>query len=64
MLPRTFGWTTRQPASASDSAKGDQVPRFTPFGPLKTLAVRMERHCDNAERVVDLLLAHPKVSSV
>ncbi|MET9070115.1 aminotransferase class I/II-fold pyridoxal phosphate-dependent enzyme, partial [Streptosporangium sandarakinum] len=31
---------------------------------LKTLAVRMERHCDNAERVVDLLLAHPKVSSV
>ncbi|GIH91564.1 cystathionine gamma-synthase [Planobispora siamensis] len=31
---------------------------------LKTLAVRMERHCDNAERVVDLLLAHPKVISV
>ncbi|MFF5206659.1 cystathionine gamma-synthase [Streptosporangium sp. NPDC000396] len=31
---------------------------------LKTLAVRMERHCDNAERVVDLLLAHPKVTSV
>ncbi|MEU1732714.1 cystathionine gamma-synthase [Streptosporangium sp. NPDC020145] len=31
---------------------------------LKTLAVRMERHCDNAERVADLLLAHPKVSSV
>ncbi|GHE41216.1 cystathionine gamma-synthase [Streptosporangium violaceochromogenes] len=31
---------------------------------LKTLAVRMERHCDNAERVVDLLLAHPRVTSV
>ncbi|GIH99059.1 cystathionine gamma-synthase [Planobispora takensis] len=31
---------------------------------LKTLAVRMERHCDNAERVADLLLAHPKVISV
>ncbi|MER7210970.1 cystathionine gamma-synthase [Streptosporangium sp. NPDC020072] len=31
---------------------------------LKTLAVRMERHCDNAERVADLLLAHPRVSSV
>ncbi|MBB4917856.1 cystathionine gamma-synthase [Streptosporangium saharense] len=31
---------------------------------LKTLAVRMERHCDNAERVADLLLAHPKVTSV
>ncbi|MEV8630022.1 cystathionine gamma-synthase [Streptosporangium sp. NPDC051023] len=31
---------------------------------LKTLAVRMERHCDNAERVADLLLAHPRVTSV
>ncbi|MBB2913391.1 cystathionine gamma-synthase [Streptosporangium becharense] len=31
---------------------------------LKTLGVRMERHCDNAERVVDLLLAHPRVVSV
>lgn len=31
---------------------------------LKTLAVRMERHCDNAERVVDALGAHPRVSGV
>ncbi|MEV0380679.1 cystathionine gamma-synthase [Nonomuraea sp. NPDC050643] len=31
---------------------------------LKTLGVRMDRHCDNAERVVDLLLAHPKVTQV
>ncbi|TDE09125.1 cystathionine gamma-synthase [Jiangella asiatica] len=31
---------------------------------LKTLAVRMDRHCDNAERVVDLLLQHPRVSQV
>ncbi|WP_440100646.1 cystathionine gamma-synthase [Streptosporangium sp. H16] len=31
---------------------------------LKTLGVRMDRHCDNAERVVDLLLAHPRVTSV
>jgi Cystathionine beta-lyases/cystathionine gamma-synthases len=30
----------------------------------KTLAVRMERHCDNAERVVEMLLAHPKVTAV
>jgi cystathionine gamma-synthase len=30
----------------------------------KTLAVRMERHCDNAERVVELLTAHPKVAQV
>ncbi|WP_433245555.1 cystathionine gamma-synthase [Streptosporangium sp. CA-135522] len=31
---------------------------------LKTLGVRMDRHCDNAERVVELLLAHPGVTSV
>ncbi|MET8141821.1 cystathionine gamma-synthase [Sphaerisporangium sp. NPDC005288] len=31
---------------------------------IKTLALRMERHCDNAERVVDLLLSHPKVTQV
>jgi len=31
---------------------------------LKTLAVRMDRHCDNAERVADLLAGHPRVSRV
>jgi cystathionine gamma-synthase len=31
---------------------------------LKTLGVRMDRHCDNAERIVDLLLAHPRVTEV
>ncbi|MFC4534277.1 cystathionine gamma-synthase [Sphaerisporangium dianthi] len=31
---------------------------------IKTLALRMERHCDNAERVVDLLLSHPRVIEV
>ncbi|ETK30999.1 cystathionine gamma-synthase [Microbispora sp. ATCC PTA-5024] len=31
---------------------------------LKTLGVRMERHCDNAERVVDLLLSHKRVTQV
>ncbi len=30
----------------------------------KTLAVRMDRHCDNAERVVELLAAHPAVAEV
>ncbi|MDN5918540.1 MAG: cystathionine gamma-synthase [Pseudonocardia sp.] len=30
----------------------------------KTLAVRMERHSDNAERVVELLAAHPGVDRV
>ena len=31
---------------------------------LKTLAVRMDRHCDNAERVAELLAGHPKVAQV
>ena len=31
---------------------------------LKTLAVRMDRHCDNAEKVVDFLTGHPAVSQV
>jgi cystathionine gamma-synthase len=31
---------------------------------LKTLALRMDRHCDNAERVVDFLTSHPKVGDV
>ncbi|MGB8960548.1 MAG: cystathionine gamma-synthase [Pseudonocardiaceae bacterium] len=31
---------------------------------MKTLAVRMERHCDNAERVVAALQAHPAVTGV
>ena len=31
---------------------------------LKTLAVRMDRHCDNAEQVVDFLTAHEQVTEV
>ncbi|MFL6100182.1 MAG: cystathionine gamma-synthase [Actinomycetales bacterium] len=31
---------------------------------LRTLAVRMDRHCDNAERVVSFLEGHPRVSRV
>lgn len=31
---------------------------------LKTLAVRMERHCDNAERIVAWLTSHPAVTGV
>ena len=31
---------------------------------LKTLALRMEKHSDNAERVVEFLAAHPAVSAV
>ena len=31
---------------------------------IKTLAVRMERHCDNAERIVAALQVHPQVTGV
>jgi len=31
---------------------------------LKTLAIRMEQHCDNAERVVEHLVSHPAVERV
>ncbi len=31
---------------------------------IKTLAVRMDRHCANAERVAEMLIAHPAVSRV
>jgi len=31
---------------------------------VKTLAVRMDRHCDNAERIVGLLADHPAVAAV
>jgi cystathionine gamma-synthase len=31
---------------------------------VKTLGVRMERHCANAERIVEFLIAHPAVSEV
>jgi cystathionine gamma-synthase len=31
---------------------------------LRTLAVRMDRHCDNAERVVEFLEGHDRVSAV
>jgi cystathionine gamma-synthase len=31
---------------------------------VKTLGVRMDRHCDNAERIVEFLSSHPAVSRV
>lgn len=31
---------------------------------IKTLGVRMDKHCDNAEAVVDMLTSRPEVSSV
>ncbi|MEP6647894.1 MAG: aminotransferase class I/II-fold pyridoxal phosphate-dependent enzyme [Saprospiraceae bacterium] len=45
-------------------------PALSPFNAwilsksLETLAVRMDRHCDNAEKLATALLHHPRVSNV
>lgn len=45
-------------------------PSLSPFNAwilsksLETLAVRMDRHCDNAEKIADMLNGHPQVSGV
>ena len=31
---------------------------------IKTLAIRMERHCDNAEKIAQFLVNHPKIKKV
>jgi cystathionine gamma-lyase len=31
---------------------------------IKTLPVRMDRHCDNAQKIAEYLEAHPKVQSI
>lgn len=37
---------------------------FLQLRSTKTLHLRMERHCDNAEKIVDWLVEHPKVEKV
>jgi cystathionine gamma-synthase len=49
--------------NASGSVPGPFDAWLTLRG-VKTLAVRMERHCDNAERVAELLAGHSAVSTV
>ncbi len=45
-------------------AVGSPFDNFLTLRGLKTLPVRMERHCHNAAAVADLLVGHPKVSQV
>lgn len=45
-------------------AVGGPFDNYLTLRGLKTLAVRMDRHCDNAEAVVELLGSHPKVHQV
>ena len=67
------GATTRDGESVAERVAYHQNAMGAVAGPfdawlvlrgLKTLAVRMERHCDNAEAVVDFLLTHPGVTAV
>lgn len=45
-------------------------PHMSPFNAwillksLETLSVRVDRHCDNAEHLADILATHPKVASL
>ncbi len=48
----------------STGATAGPFDAFLVLRGLKTLAVRMERHCDNAERVVAFLAAHAAVGEV
>jgi cystathionine gamma-lyase len=50
-------------AFLQNSVGGIQGPfdSFLALRGLKTLALRMERHCDNAQKVAAFLEAHPKV---
>ena len=66
------GWWSRTSSSASElayhqNAMGAVAGPFDAWLVLRgirTLAVRMERHCDNAEQVAQLLLEHPRVTAV
>jgi cystathionine gamma-synthase len=49
--------------NATGSAGGPFDAWLTLRG-VRTLAVRMDRHCQNAQRVADMLAAHPNVSQV
>ena len=45
-------------------AVGSPFDNYLTLRGLKTLAVRMDRHCANAEAIVELLAAHPAVSEI
>ncbi len=48
----------------STGATAGPFDAFLVMRGLKTLAVRMERHCDNAEKVVEFLAGHGAVSEI
>ena len=60
--------TTRRSRSPSTPSRWARVAgpfdAWLTLRGVKTLAVRMDRHCDNAEAVADLLVGHPRVGRV
>ncbi len=45
-------------------AVGGPLDNYLTLRGLKTLAVRMERHCDNAQRIAEFLAGHERVTAV
>ena len=61
--------TTRRSPSGCASSRSRSAPcravrLLAVLRGLKTLAVRMERHCENARSVVEFLTGHPRVTRV
>jgi cystathionine gamma-synthase len=51
-------------AQNATGAAGGPFDAWLTLRGVRTLAVRMDRHCQNAQRVADMLAAHPDVSQV
>jgi cystathionine gamma-synthase len=51
-------------AQNATGAAGGPFDAWLTLRGIRTLGVRMDRHCENAQRVADMLAAHPKVAEV
>jgi cystathionine gamma-synthase len=51
-------------AQNATGAVGGPFDAWLTLRGIRTLGVRMDRHCQNAQRVADMLAAHPKVAEV
>jgi cystathionine gamma-synthase len=51
-------------AQNATGAAGGPFDAWLTLRGIRTLGVRMDRHCQNAQRVADMLTAHPKVAEV
>jgi cystathionine gamma-synthase len=51
-------------AQNATGAAGGPFDAWLTLRGIRTLGIRMDRHCQNAQRVADMLAAHPKVTEV